>query len=481
LGSLEPVALAGTEGAHSLFWSPDSKYIGFFANRKLSRIGVSGGAPVPVCALPVLWSATWSPQGEIVAVQSRTATVRIRADTGVASPSHQALWPHFLPDGKQLLYVKEENNVSYVYLEDFPSGRANRLMRSDTQAIYVPASDGSRTGFVLFGVGSTLLAQRLNPELAKTEGEPVAVAEHVLYFRPTSWSEFDASPDGHLVFGAGVPSARLLLMDRSGKEIGIPGESRPYFSTARFDRSFSRIAADVYDMTQGATDLWLINRETGAGQRITFDPDVESSPVWSPDGRRLAFASASRTSPPQLRVLTLSAPGQIDAYPSGKFQLPLDWSLDGRWIAYQTTGGDRSGEIWFASESSDRNIYPGIEQEPFKHGSPAFSPNGKYLAYSADESGRPEIYVQAFDSGTPPKLTGEMHRVSLDGGTAPRWRRDGCELFFLSLEQDIMSISVNPQSSSPFGKPARLFTLPASVNTMNPTGVGFDVDQSIHG
>ncbi len=177
-----------------------------------------------------------------------------------------------------------------------------------------------------------------------------------------------------------------------------------------------------------------------------------------------------------MRVLGPGENGAHTEYPPGLFQLPLDWSSDGHWIAYQTSGGDVATEIWFASAGEDRKLYPVIQKPPFNSASPAFSPDGKYLAFSSNEAGQQEVYVQPIEFGPPPRTTGDRVRVSLNGGTVPRWRRDGGELFFLSPDLGVMACAVERGASPKFANPVRVVSLPASINTMNPAGVKFDGD-----
>lgn len=477
LDSLTAVPLGGTEGAITLFWSPDSKYIAFYAGTKLKKVPADGGgAPVTICDLPNVWMGTWTSNDEIlVSTDPGASAARIRADTGAVVQRKAAPWPAFLPGGKEILYLSMNPEGYRVQLEDLSTGRVTPLMQTDTQAVFAPAMDGSRRGYVLFGRGSTLLAQPLDPGNPKVEGEAIPIAEHVPFFQPTAWSEFDVSVDGNLVFGTGESQADLVWMDRSGNESRIPGESKDYWNAPRIDPKSPKMATDVYDLATGGLDIWTVDQRTSAAERITSDPGAEALPVWSPDGRQMAFGSAQREGP-QLRVLQVGQHDSPATYPPGNFQGPSDWSPDGRWIAFNTAGELRRGEIWFASARPDRKVYPVVQDQPFDCSFGAFSSDGKYLAYSSDQGGRHEIYVQAIDSGVPPHVIGEKMRVSVSGGSAPRWRRDGRELFFLSPDQEMMSASVMPGSPPRFGTPVRLYTLPASINSMDPSGVFFDVD-----
>jgi hypothetical protein len=474
LDSITATPLAGTEGALFQFWSPDSKSIAFYADGKLKRMAADGGAPVPICDLPGGWSGTWGTNGEMIVAGSRAVTYRIRIDSGAVTPWKRVLWPRFLPDGRHLIYVTIQPQGFLAQVEDLSTGAVTPLASTHTQAIFVPGAQAPRRGYLIFGRDSTLLAQSVDLD-RPAASVAVPIAEHVPYFSPTGWSEFDASADGHLVFGVGSPGSNLTWIDRSGHVTPLSNSTRDYWSSARQDRTSSRIAADVYDLARGGTDLWVLDERTGASERITFEPGVEAVPVWSPDGRRIVYGSAQRTAP-QLRVLGLGENGTRAEFPPGAFQLPVDWSSDGRWIAYQTSGGDMASEIWFASAGEDRKLYPVIQNPLFNTVGPAFSPDGKYLAFSSNESGRQEVYVQAIEFGPPPRTTGGRVRVSLNGGTVPRWRRDGGELFFLSPDLGVMSSAVQRGTPPKFASPARIVSLPASINTMNPSGVHFDVD-----
>ncbi|HEY2016601.1 MAG TPA: hypothetical protein VGH38_24025, partial [Bryobacteraceae bacterium] len=303
-------------------------------------------------------------------------------------------------------------------------------------------------------------------------GEPSPVAQGIPFFRPTAWSEFDASVDGVLVYVTGWQRSQLTWLDRQGKETGTVGTPKEFWSSVRISPDGSKVAVDVSDPGKGGADLWTFDLAKGTAERLTSDPGVEASAVWSPDGTSLAYGSA-QAGAPQLRVRALYEQGSGQVFAPGPFQLPNHWSADGRWIFYQSSGNDVKADIWIASVL-DRTIAQ-LTNSSFNASFPALSPNGEYLAFSANDTGRDEVYVQRFDGSGVPKLVGPRKRVSNDGGVDPRWRRDGKELFFVSLHNQMMAAPVNPGPGPEIAAPVLLFTMPTSYRTMSPSGQNYDV------
>ena len=477
LDSITAGPVQGTEGANAVFWSPDGQFIGFWAGGKMKKIPAEGGTPLPICDLPALWSATWNQDGIIVAESARGITSHISVNSGTISPGRRMLWPKFLPDGKHLLYLNVDPNIGghRAYVAELSSGRETPLMPTDTHATFVPdqISGGvaSGQGYIVFGRSGTLLALRFDAERLRVAGEPVPVAKDVPYFLARAWSEFDTSADGVLIYSTGSQKAQLTWLDRSGRQAGVVGGPHDFLQVFRISPDGRKLAADVADWSTGGVDIWVYDLSQATAERVTFDPGSEAWPVWSPDGTRIAFGSA-QGGPPQLRVKTLSDHGSGEGFQPGPFQLPVDWSSDGRWIFYHTQGGDGNAGIWLASVA-DRKIMPLLSNGSF----PTLSPSRDYLAFSATETGRSEVYVQRFQGEGSPKLVRERRRVSRDGGDVPRWRRDGKELFFLSPdpERKIMAVAVQQGKGSEleFGLPTALFRLPTS--TLSAGNAGYEV------
>jgi tRNA A-37 threonylcarbamoyl transferase component Bud32 len=475
LDSLTANPLPGTEGADVVFWSPDGQFIGFWAGGKMKKIPAEGGTPLPICEVSQVRSATWNQDGMIVVGgPPRGDSFNISVNSGKVSPRKVVSWPKFLPGGKRLLYVNIDSKIGgyRAYVSDIPAGGETELMPTDTQVNFVPDQAGSTQGYLLFGRGATLLALRFDAERLRVSGDPVAVAKDVPFFKQTAWSEFDASADGVLIHSTGRQEAQLTWLDRGGRETGVLGDPQDFLGFFRLSPDGKKLAADLFDFNTGGTSIWTYDVSQGTHERVTSESGGQSSPVWSPDGARLAFGAA-QAGPPQLKMKAVSDRGGGEGFSPGPFQQPHDWSSDGRWIFYGTTGGDTNGEIWVASVA-DRKVIP-LRQTQFDSALPVLSPNREYLAFSANDAGHSEIYVQRFDASDSPKLAGNPQRISRSGGNGPRWRRDGKELFFLSPDRQIMAVSIEHGTETKFGHPAALFQLPTSYRSLTPVTVGYEV------
>ncbi len=475
LDSLTANPLPGTEGATMVFWSPDGAFIGFWAGGKIKKIPAEGGTSLPICDLSGAFSATWNSDNLIVAHTFWPGgSVKISVQSGVVSPGRTLNWPKFLPDGKHLLYVNLDPKIKGLraYVEELSTGRATELMPTDTQVTFTPDHPGSSQGHLLFGRSATLLALRFDAERLRIMGEPVPVAKDVPFFWGLGWSEFDTSFDGVLIHSTGSQEAQLTWLDRGGGDLGPAGISRDFFGLFRSSPDGKKIAADVFDFSSGGVRVWIYDVPQATTERLTLDPGWDFAPVWSPDGTKIAYGGG-QGGPMQLKVKAANDQGSAEGFPPGRFQYPTDWSSDGRWIFYQTNGGEANAEIWLAS-AAEHKVMP-LLQTRFDTSYPALSPSGELLAFSANDTGRSEIYVQRFQGGDSPKLTGDRRRVSRDGGNGARWRRDGKELFFLSPDRQIMSVAVKPGTGIEFGPPAALFRLPTSYRSLAPVTPGYEV------
>jgi predicted Ser/Thr protein kinase len=463
LDSLTATPLPGTEGAYSVFWSPDGQFIGFWANGKIKKIPADGGTPLAICDFPTMNYGSWSRDGVIIARSSRISVQS--GEVRPISPVKSLTWPKFLPDGKHALHFSRDpkSDVGRAYVADLSTGRETELMPTDTQVIFVPdqVGSGAGSGYVLYGRSGSLLALRFDADRLRMTGEPVPVAKEVPYLRASAWSEFDASADGILIYSTGSQKAQLTWLDRTGHELGAEGEPQDYWGSFRLSPDGKRLAADIFDFSGGNIGIWAYDLSQATSERITFGPASSTSPIWSPDGTRIAFNSSENAPGPRLRVKAVSDHGSGESFsPSDSVQITTDWSSDGRWIFYQTSVSQVNSEIWLAS-ATDHKIMP-LLQTRFDCVSPALSPNREYLAFCANDTGRHEIYVQRFQEGDPPKLIGDRRRVSRNGGTSPLWRRDGKELFFLSPDRHLMAVTVKPGTEIEIGPPATLFQLPTS-------------------
>jgi Tol biopolymer transport system component len=411
--------LQGTEGAAFPFWSPDSRYIGFFAQRKLKSILVSGGGPLTLCDAPNGRGGTWNPEGVII-FASLGGLNRVPAPGGTPSmlrpPPDEFRSPSFLPDGRHFLV-----SARGVFMGDVDSGARSLLIQSAQVAVY---SDG----YVLFLRGGTLMAQPFDPVKLRFIGDARPIADGIR-------SSFSASDNGVLAYRNGDdPKTQLVWIDRAGKILGQAGEPGEMGSFA-LSPDGRTVAVARTNAEGGGSSLWLLDLARSTNMRLTFAPLRADSPVWSPDGSRVAFVESSQGND-RLHVAMANGGGQDEmllnlAYPTQ----PGSWSRDGRFLAY--TQADPKGKLalWMIPMGSERKPAPVLESA-FNVKQGRISPDGRWIAYVSDETGRDEVYLQTF----PP--TGGKWLVSAIGGTHPEWRGDGKEVFFLAPNREFMAVDV---------------------------------------
>jgi eukaryotic-like serine/threonine-protein kinase len=456
LDSLTAQPLPGTEGADGPFWSPDSRYIAFFAERKLKKIEASGGPAVTLCDAPVGWGGTWSRNGVIafnpfsgplygVPAEGGACTQFTTLDLSGAENNHG--FPQFLPDGRHFLYVsytKTGNDEIYVDSLDSKLGSKNRkpLVSTNGEAVYTPVGGG----YLLFNRADTLMAQRFNSDRLELSGEPLSVTDP----EPGGFGRFSVSTDGVLVYWAGASAKpRLIWFDRAGKQlgtVGAPGDD--WFSLSPDGK---RVA-----VRRGSanTDIWLLNLARGTASRLTFDSADDGSPIWSPDGSRIVF-HCTREGKPSICQKASSGVGNEEVLlKSDEYVSSTDWSSDGRFLLLGNQTPKKNWELRVLPLEGDRKPFPFLHRQ-FNDGWGKFSPDGRWVAYASDEAGRREIYVQPFhpslgqEAATGP---GGKWQISTEGGDFPSWRRDGKELFYIAPDHNLMAVQVKTEATE--GRPA---------------------------
>jgi len=473
LDTLQAIPLPGTEGASKMFWSPDSQFIAFFAQGKLKKIALSGGPAQILCNAPEANGGTWNRDGVIVFPLSLTSGMfQVSAGGGAPVPLAklgasatvvQQISPEFLPDGRHFLYsdsgIHGERGIYVGSLDGMP---AIRLLPDLSNASYVQAAGGpGQDGYLLFRRGEALMAQRFNPTRLSLSGDASPVAEKVK--GSVLWAAFSVSENGTVVFAppvAGTSAVQLVWWDRAGKRVGPFGPPGTYdnFRLAPDER---RIA--FANSSNNNPDVWVLDSVRGVTSRLTFDPAIDDPPMWSPDGLRVVWAS-NRNGAFDLYVKSANGggPEQLLVRMGAPAGWPEDWSRDGRFIIYQIPGTKTGQDLWIApqlvqGESGDRKPFPYLQTE-FDESHGRFSPDGHWVAYSSNESGRDEVYVQSFPA------PGAKFPISAGGGMEPQWRKDGTELFYISEDRTLMAVPVKIASSASeplqVGQAKRLFSVP---------------------
>jgi Tol biopolymer transport system component len=460
LDSLEARPLAGTAGASHPFWSPDSRFVGFFASGKLKRMDTVGGPPQTLCDAAEDRGGTWSKDGVILfAPEFNGPLHRVSAAGGSAAPftkldpSRQEYlhrWPEFLPDGRHFLYLARSSSPEHtgIYVRSLDSEESRRLV-SGTYS-----SAGYLEPYLLFARGETLMAQPFDASRLELSGEPFPVLENVAAF--IGKPHFSVSQTQVLAFRS--PDFRHTVpiwFDREGKEIRALGSLGigPEFTLSPDERWLA--GGRVREEMDGP-DIWLFDLSYGTTARLTSHPAHDILPVWSPDGTRIVFSSNRLAGGGNDLFLKTTSGAEEDELllRTGATNVASDWSPDGRFIIYQASNPKTNFDIWAAPVEGEGEPIPLVQTEFYEAGA-VVSPDGRWLAYSSDESGRHEVYIRRFLG------PGGSQPVSTHGGLQPLWRSDGRELFYLSLERNVMSVEVSStESAIRLGAPRTLFEAP---------------------
>jgi eukaryotic-like serine/threonine-protein kinase len=457
MDSLEAKPIPGTEGGVNPFFSPDGQWLGFFAGGKLKKVSVSGGGAVTLGDATYPLGASWGSQGMIAFAPTNMSGVQQVPDAGGAPQPLTRLekeqtthrWPEFLPGGKAVLFATGINSSNWtsaqVAVQSLVVGEGRKLIQEGaTQPRYAPS------GHLVSAQGGSLMAVPFDAQRLTAKGAAVPVVEGVMQSPVTGAAQYSFSTTGSLVYvPGGVQSAqlRLVWVNRNGAEQSLAVPMRAY-QFPRFSPDGRRVAVVVADQQ---TQIWLYDLSRETLTRLTFEGNSNTNPTWTPDGKRIAFSSSREGSPNLFWQMADGSGGLERLATSDYFQGPNSWSADGQVLAFVEVSPTTQRDIWVL-RLGDRKAQPFL-RTPFTESAPRFSPDGHWLAYTSDESGRFEIYAQPYPG------PGGKWQISTDGGREPVWNPNGRELFYRSGDK-MMAVDVTTQPSFSVGKPRMLFEGP---------------------
>jgi Tol biopolymer transport system component len=470
--SLERVTaqpIPGSERGFNPFWSPDGAALGFFADGKLKSVDIAGGVPRVLADAPNGRGGTWAGDVIVFAPSTADALLSISSAGGMPRPitrftegqnSHR--WPQFLPDGRRFLFVaaQGEQGTNGLFIASLDGGEPLRVMDEAPFAFAPPKA-------LLFVLNGALVAQPFDPATGALSDKPVAIADEIGVDVTMVQGAFSASQNGVLAYRASIAERRQLTwFDRAGKILGAAAPSddeAPAGATLSRD---GRIA--LHRMVDGDLDVWL-SHAGAIPSRVTYGEGNNFYPVWAPDGKDIYFASNRKGTYDLYRKRADGTGSDELISGSTNAKLPNDISPDGRFLLYATQVPKTGVDLWATSLSGDRASFP-VVQTPFEEVDGQFSPDGRWIAYQSNASGRTEIYVQPFPGPA------SAQPVSNNGGGQPRWAANGEELFYIALDSRLMSVRMTAGSDGrtlSASPPTALFTtrLASGVNVYPAVGI----------
>jgi Tol biopolymer transport system component len=471
LDSVSARRLEGIEDATYPFWSPDSEWLGFFADSQLMKVARTGGRPQKICDAAEGRGGTWGPGGMIVFSDryGSHGLSRISAQGGervavTSTPgpesNHYHRYPQFFPDGRSFLYqhLAPTAEDAGVYVSSLDGGAPQRVLDGAEQGLYAPPASGAAEGHLLFRRDQALMAQPFDAGARRTVGEAALLAEGVGGGLNTGAGAFSISANGALAHSdTEERTGELVWVDRSGKRLAVANAETRELTGISLARGGRRLAIGAY-ATALVSDIWIQSLPGGEPSRFTFSSKWGwGSPLWSPDGSELVFATQDFVGLPgyEIRRRRADRTGAEETLLTSSTTIyPWDWSPDGRFLLY----GDEKADLWLLPLAGDHKPSPFLVAPGLQHYG-QFSPDGRHVAYVSNEQGRFEVFV-----GTNPP-TGAPWQISAGGGTMPRWRRDGRELYFRTPDGTLMAVDL-AAGVDDHAAPRRLFSgIPSPGNT----------------
>jgi eukaryotic-like serine/threonine-protein kinase len=454
IDSLLTRTVPGTEEGDKPFWSPDEQSLGFFGHGKLNKVEIATGSVQALAEVPYGVGGTWSSGGTVVYTPAfGSGLFRINASGGEAQSlteldgaKREVIhgWPQFLPDGKHILFLQRTatGQVSHISVATLGSKSIVQLMNGDALVGY------SEPGYILFVRDGVLMAQPFEASKLRLRGDPFLVADKIGYDANWARALASVSANGTVVYQAKVQGEQqLVVVDRGGKQVRMLGPAGPYLGF-RISADEKQVAVDRVDPANGALDIWTLDISRNIFSRLTTNPANEQILTWSPDGRRMVFSS-DRAGMYDLYLRDASGKEE-PLLQSSHDKVGAEWSRDGKYLVYTDFNPKTRGDLWALPMGGGRQPFPVVQteaNEQFSH----LSPDGRWLAYEADVSGRVEVYVVSFPAGT-----GRL-QISNNGGSSARWSARGNELFYISEDRRVMAVAIKSGEQFEASAPKALF------------------------